>query len=133
GRALLIGTQTFGKGSVQSVYELADGSGLKLTVARYYTPSGRSIQEKGITPDVVVEQLDSGKLKDAKVAEPSQRERDLDGHLRNLQNGPPPTAAEAKSAKDLLERDYQLRTAFQTLSSWKRFQKLGGHSIANAR
>src|SRR5262249_56640694 len=65
GRALLIGTQTFGKGSVQSVYDLADGSGLKLTVARYYTPSGRSIQEKGITPDVVLEQPGTGKLKGA--------------------------------------------------------------------
>jgi carboxyl-terminal processing protease len=133
GRALVIGTQTFGKGSVQSVYELVDGSGLKLTIARYYTPSGRSIQEKGISPDVVVEQLDSGKLRDAKVAEPSQRERDLDGHLRNPQvdKDPPETRS---SARELLERDYQLRTAFQTLVSWKRFQKLGsGRSLAKAR
>src|SRR5262245_66255805 len=64
GRAVIVGTQSFGKGSVQSVFEFPDGSGLKLTVARYYTPSGRSIQEKGITPDVVVEQLDPEKLKD---------------------------------------------------------------------
>ena len=51
GRAVIMGTQTFGKGSVQTVIELEDGSGLKLTIARYYTPSGRSIQEQGITPD----------------------------------------------------------------------------------
>lgn len=132
GRALLVGTQTFGKGSVQSVYELADGSGLKLTVARYYTPSGRSIQEKGITPDVVVEQLDDGKLKDAKVGEPLQRERDLDGHLRNPQ-GADGEATFKEPARELLDHDYQLRTAFQTLSSWKRFQKIGGHSFAKAR
>ena len=54
GRAVILGTQTFGKGSVQTVIELDDGSALKLTIARYYTPSGRSIQEKGITPDFVV-------------------------------------------------------------------------------
>ncbi|PIR20363.1 MAG: peptidase S41 [Deltaproteobacteria bacterium CG11_big_fil_rev_8_21_14_0_20_47_16] len=54
GRALLMGTQSFGKGSVQSVMELDDGSALKLTIARYFTPSGRSIQAQGITPDVLV-------------------------------------------------------------------------------
>ena len=54
GRALLMGERTFGKGSVQSIIELDDGSGLKLTVARYYTPNDRSIQERGIDPDVVV-------------------------------------------------------------------------------
>jgi len=53
-RALIVGEPTFGKGSVQSIIELDDGSGLKLTVARYYTPNGRSIQETGIIPDVVV-------------------------------------------------------------------------------
>jgi carboxyl-terminal processing protease len=55
GRAVVMGTTTFGKGSVQTIVELEDGSGLKLTVARYYTPKHRSIQEKGIAPDVVVE------------------------------------------------------------------------------
>jgi carboxyl-terminal processing protease len=128
GRALIVGTQTFGKGSVQSVFEFADGSGLKLTVARYFTPSGRSIQEKGISPDVVVEQLDNQKLKDAKVREPEQRERDLDGHLRNTQAET--AAGDARPGRDLIERDYQLRTAFQTLSSWKRFQR---RSVAENR
>ncbi len=128
GRALLIGTQTFGKGSVQSVYELADGSGLKLTVARYYTPSGRSIQEKGITPDVVVEQLDNQKLKDAKVADSLQRERDLDGHLKNPQAEKDRLPDLHGPSREMLERDYQLRTAFQTLASWKRFQHLNAHT-----
>jgi carboxyl-terminal processing protease len=124
GRALIVGTQTFGKGSVQSVFEFSDGSGLKLTVARYFTPSGRSIQEKGIAPDVVVEQLDDQKLRDARVTDGGQRERDLEGHLRN-----PDAAADAsgapgsRSARDVIDRDYQLRTAFQTLASWKRFQR----------
>src|SRR4029078_1766413 len=63
GRAAILGTQTFGKGSVQTVIELDDGSALKLTIARYYTPSGRSIQERGITPDVAVDQVKMADLK----------------------------------------------------------------------
>jgi len=59
GRAVLVGTRTFGKGSVQDIFELGDGGALKLTVARYYTPSGRSIQAKGIEPDVVVPEADA--------------------------------------------------------------------------
>ncbi len=76
GRAVLMGTQTFGKGSVQTVIELEDGSGLKLTIARYYTPSGRSIQERGITPDFIVPEDASAK--------PGRetREKDLERHFK---------------------------------------------------
>jgi len=74
GRATVLGTQTFGKGSVQTVIELEDGSGLKLTIARYYTPSGRSIQERGITPDVWV--------KAAASDEDAPREQSLPGHFK---------------------------------------------------
>jgi carboxyl-terminal processing protease len=56
GRAIIVGTQSFGKGSVQTIIPLSDGSGLRLTTAKYYTPKGRSIHGKGITPDIVVEQ-----------------------------------------------------------------------------
>jgi carboxyl-terminal processing protease len=55
GRAVVLGTQSFGKGSVQTIIPLSDGSGLRLTTAKYYTPKGRSIHGKGITPDIVVE------------------------------------------------------------------------------
>jgi carboxyl-terminal processing protease len=55
GRAIVLGTQTFGKGSVQTIIPLTDGSGLRLTTAKYFTPKGRSIHGKGITPDIVVE------------------------------------------------------------------------------
>ena len=58
-RAIIVGEKSFGKGSVQSVIKLGDGSGLKLTVARYYTPSGVSIQSEGITPDIEIEDIDS--------------------------------------------------------------------------
>jgi carboxyl-terminal processing protease len=55
GRAMIVGTQSFGKGSVQTIIPLSDGSGLRLTTAKYFTPKGRSIHGKGITPDIVVE------------------------------------------------------------------------------
>ena len=85
-RAVIMGTQTFGKGSVQTVIELDDGSALKLTIARYFTPSGRSIQEHGITPDVVVEQVNLADLKPDHGDEPDKKERDLAGHLKNNQH-----------------------------------------------
>ncbi|MDR2443201.1 MAG: S41 family peptidase [Deltaproteobacteria bacterium] len=74
GRALILGARTFGKGSVQSVVRLPDGSGLRLTTARFYTPSGRAIQSDGIVPDVLVPSLLPTKFK-------VTREVDLDRHL----------------------------------------------------
>ncbi len=79
-RATVIGTQTFGKGSVQTIMPLGNNTAIKLTTARYYTPSGRSIQAKGITPDVIVEEPGS-------TAEQTRiREADLQRHLGNSQN-----------------------------------------------
>lgn len=80
-RALIMGQRSFGKGSVQSVVKLGDGSGLKLTVARYYTPKGVSIQAEGITPDVVVENFSTEILAKAKVNRDIRREKDMKGHL----------------------------------------------------
>jgi carboxyl-terminal processing protease len=82
GRAIVVGSRTWGKGSVQNIIELPDGSAMKLTVARYYTPSGRSIQAEGIEPDVVIEQLDEGTSRQL-VERAIQRisEADLERHL----------------------------------------------------
>jgi len=104
-RAVIMGTQTFGKGSVQTIIELEDGSGLKLTVARYFTPRHRSIQELGITPDVVV--ADAA----PPARDPGPGEKDLKRHLRN--DGGDKTAAPAQGAGD----DYQLRTALDYLKA----------------
>jgi carboxyl-terminal processing protease len=76
-RAIIMGTQTFGKGSVQTVLPLSNSTAIKLTTARYYTPSGRSIQAKGITPDIVVEETANGE------AYERLREADLERHLVN--------------------------------------------------
>jgi carboxyl-terminal processing protease len=81
-RALVIGTRSFGKGSVQTIIPLGQNGALRLTTARYYTPSGRSIQAKGIMPDVVVEQELPDELK-PKRAERPRGEASLRGHLRS--------------------------------------------------
>ena len=80
-RALILGTSSFGKGSVQSVEKLRDGYGLKLTIARYYTPSGRSIQAKGIQPDIIVKRrfIDKEDMDD--INEELLKEKDLQNHL----------------------------------------------------
>lgn len=85
-RALILGTQTFGKGSVQTILPLSDGSGLRLTTARYYTPSGRSIQASGITPDIELEYVapkESVKASEAKETTITIREKDLKNHITN--------------------------------------------------
>ena len=115
-RALILGTQTFGKGSVQTVIELDDGSALKLTIARYYTPSGRSIQEHGIAPDVVVERIHLSDLQPDHTDEPEKKERDIPGHLRN----PAPPQRQA-SASPPIGDDFQLHTALDYLKAWQIF------------
>jgi carboxyl-terminal processing protease len=80
-RALILGTPSFGKGSVQSVEKLRDGYGLKLTIARYYTPSGRSIQAKGIQPDIVVKRRFIDQKDIENIGEGVLKEKDLQNHL----------------------------------------------------
>lgn len=91
-RAVVMGTQSFGKGSVQTVLPLPQGAAIKLTTARYYTPSGRSIQAKGIVPDIVVEETPNGEAHDR------IREADLERHLTNDKDKE--TAKDAAKAKD---------------------------------
>ncbi len=82
-RAIIMGQGTFGKGSVQTVVDLTSDVGLKLTIARYYTPNGKSIQEKGVMPDVVLDDFDPKLLSEAKRKGEVFRERDLKGHMVN--------------------------------------------------
>ncbi len=85
-RALVLGTQTFGKGSVQTIVPMSDGSGLRLTTARYYTPNGTSIQAKGITPDIVVQFKTPPSGEQAGTGHKNKkfmREKDLRHHLKN--------------------------------------------------
>lgn len=125
-RALVMGERSFGKGSVQSVIELGDNKALRLTTARYYTPSGRSIQEGGIEPDVVVPQLSDPDYKDR----PTFREADLRRHLINqakvdnslLENDvrqDPRFSATAEQLKKQGIDDFQLHYAVETLERLK--------------
>ena len=82
-RAMIVGERSFGKGSVQSVIKLGDGSGLKLTVARYYTPSGISIQSEGIKPDIEIEEVDAEVFAKAVKNHKGTREKDISGHLKS--------------------------------------------------
>lgn len=118
-RALILGTQSFGKGSVQSVVELEDGSALKLTIARYFTPSGRSIQVEGITPDVVVEPIPAAGA-EAEWTPERIREESLRGHLEGP--GREPTEKEPEVFKEP-PRDYQKEVALNYLKSWSAFQQ----------
>jgi carboxyl-terminal processing protease len=115
-RAIIMGSKTFGKGSVQTVLPMSDGSALKLTTARYYTPSGRSIQAEGIVPDI---QLENVKL--AAVEEPefeAIKEADLSRHLDNGEGGAAEPSAEApadEKKESLANEDYQLYEALNLL------------------
>ncbi len=117
GRAVIIGAQTFGKGSVQTVIELDDGSALKLTIALYYTPSGRSIQAHGIDPDIIVEEVPP------EVAETKKRirEQDLPGHIevKGIKGSEGVKAKVDMTSKDV---DYQKNVALDYLKSWELFK-----------
>jgi carboxyl-terminal processing protease len=134
GRAVVMGTQTFGKGSVQTVIELEDGSGLKLTIARYYTPNGRSIQEKGITPDIFVRQQPGPAVSE----DDSPRERNLPNHFKAEEAAARAIPASAAALPKLPQQpgdpsdDFQLKTALDTLRTWQIFRATLVGTASNA-
>jgi carboxyl-terminal processing protease len=116
-RALIIGSQTFGKGSVQTILPLSSGTALKLTTARYYTPSGRSIQAEGIIPDIELQSLKVSSIE--RSIEPL-KESDLTGHLENGSKKAAPSRSKAEGGtdgeeEDALIDDYQLYEALNML------------------
>ncbi len=116
-RAITLGTTTFGKGSVQNIIPLSDGSGLRLTTAKYYTPNGISIHKEGITPDIVV-RLEA---KSPDKERPVFREKDIQRHLQEKGEGiPQETAPIEVDEKD----DLQLQRAIELLKTWDVFKKL---------
>jgi carboxyl-terminal processing protease len=135
-RAVVLGTKTFGKGSVQTILPLDDNSALRLTTARYFTPKGRSIQAMGIVPDIIVE---STPPQDGKADEKKRsgfREENLPGHLVNPQQTPNPQQdpgdkekekqipSSAPTGDDSIDNDVQLKRALDLLKSWDVFKQL---------
>ena len=137
-RAIVIGTTSFGKGSVQSIESLPGGYALKLTIARYYTPSGRSIQAKGVEPDIVVPR----RILEEQPPEAERlfKEKDLANHLDAEGNAPSsPEGGKAPSKKkpdavkaslsplspEQLLKDSQVRRALDILIGYEIFKKLG--------
>jgi carboxyl-terminal processing protease len=140
GRAIILGTNTFGKGSVQTIIPLSDGSALRLTTARYFTPGGKIIQENGIIPDIIIENKPIIKIKENNTNDKPKnttdkdkirrflRERDLKKHLEGKSSiGETEKEALDKSVEDEmikikessdLEKDSQLRHAVSLLSGW---------------
>src|SRR5688500_14050641 len=134
-RAVVMGTQSFGKGSVQTILPLDDNSALRLTTARYFTPNGRSIQATGIVPDIIVESTpqQDGKLDDRK--RPGLREENLPGHLQNQQQIPSAQEqldrerekqipSSAPTGDETIDNDAQLKRALDLLKSWDVFKQV---------
>ena len=128
-KALILGTRTFGKGSVQTILPLSDGSGLRLTTARYYTPSGRSIQLSGISPDIQLRYIPPDK-EEKKKRRTVIREKDLTGHMSNekfeeeelkKEKG---QKTEDQKVKMLIEKDNQVRHSLELLQSWNIFSQI---------
>ena len=129
-RAVVMGTQSFGKGSVQTIIPLSDNSGLRLTTARYFTPNGRSIQAKGITPDISVEKLELPATEKKEVMH--IREKDLENHFEDW---PKPEAKEVKEEKkgekepvyktdEQVKGDYQILRALDLLKGYSILKKV---------
>ncbi len=121
-RAVVAGVETFGKGSVQTVMPLRNGAALRLTTSLYYTPSGRSIQAKGIEPDIVVERELPRKRDDERERLRVIREEDLKNHMdgeEKTESGTKPDPTQDSESKQQLESDNQLARALEVLKSWE--------------
>jgi carboxyl-terminal processing protease len=134
-RALVLGTQTFGKGSVQTILPLDDTAAVRLTTARYYTPNGRSIQATGITPDIYVENAIIQAKADGGPKFPTVREENLPGHFDQPKKQAPKNGVGTKEEKEEdegdetgalhegeLGKDPQLDRALDLLKSWNVFK-----------
>lgn len=118
GKAVILGKTTFGKGSVQTILPLSDGSGLRLTTAKYYTPSGESIHSVGVKPDIVVEPKPV--TVDEESKEGTSTEGDAGASSDKGADAEKPTDLEA----ELMKKDVQLQKAIELLKTWKVFKDL---------
>jgi len=118
-RAVVVGVKTFGKGSVQTVMPLRNGAALRLTTAIYYTPSGHSIQAKGIEPDIVVKRVLPTEQEDERERLRVIREEDLKNHMDAEEKKKSEESDQRAKIKEQLEKDNQLARALDVLKSWE--------------
>jgi carboxyl-terminal processing protease len=127
-RAVVMGTQSFGKGSVQTIIPLSDNSGLRLTTARYFTPSGRSIQAKGITPDITAEKVEIAATSDKKDGM-HIREKDLENHFESTDKKENADDKKVKQAPyktdETVKGDSQILRALDLLKGWDILKAMG--------
>jgi carboxyl-terminal processing protease len=121
-RALVLGMQTFGKGSVQTILPLDDSQAIRLTTARYYTPNGRSIQATGITPDIIVDNKPPVSKEKAEGEEFSVREENLRGHFEQKDEESEEVPESPITGEIDIARDPQLARALELLKSWNVFK-----------
>ena len=122
-RALLLGEPTFGKGSVQSILPVADGSAIKLTIANYYTPDGRSIEAQGVIPDIhIPRRVDT--VDEDEQNQQEMQESMMQFHLDRPDERPDQEKRYSEEVHKLLEEDNQLRMALELLRSMPRIQEL---------
>lgn len=129
-RAVVMGTQSFGKGSVQTIIPLSDNSGLRLTTARYFTPSGRSIQAKGITPDILAEKVEiAATTADKKSDGMHIREKDLENHFEGEKKKQDADEKKVKPAPyktdETVKGDSQILRALDLLKGWEILKTMG--------
>jgi carboxyl-terminal processing protease len=141
-RAVVLGTKTFGKGSVQTILPLDDNSALRLTTARYFTPKGRSIQATGIVPDIIVESVAAQEGKAEEKKRSGLREENLPGHLQNPQQNQNSAQeqidrekekqipASGPTGDETIDNDQQLKRALDLLKSWDVFKKVAEKKAA---
>jgi carboxyl-terminal processing protease len=114
-RAVIMGSKTFGKGSVQTILPMNNNAALKLTTALYYTPSGRSIQAEGITPDIVLDKVKIAAIEKTGL-EDEVKEVNLTGYLNNGDKKTKDEAAPTKQeSPSLMESDYEIHEAINLL------------------
>lgn len=128
GKAVVIGMTTFGKGSVQTILPLSDGSGLRLTTAKYYTPRGESIHNVGVKPDIVVEPKPIKLAQEPSLAAGKAGEDAVAVVKPETKNGAEVTEEKKKDLKDIeaefMKKDVQLQKAIELLKTWKVFKEL---------
>lgn len=133
-RAIIVGTKSFGKGSVQTVLPLGKNRGIKLTTAFYYTPSGVSIQAEGITPDIVVEDIHVPKSKkEESDASLELKEADLKGHFENANKKSTDPVIQKENDENLVYDDYQLNEALGVLKGLVLLQESKRKFVKNTR